>query len=144
MKKTLVTITLLAIAVAGIGIACKSKTESTGMPAGKVIATVKLNNLTATLLSDSGQLKHGDQQVTLAFSDALGKSVDVGAVSLNFHMLQMGSMAEMNDAVTFKTTDTPGVYRGRVNVEVAGEWQGQLAYEGPAGKGKTTFTVTAQ
>jgi hypothetical protein len=59
-------------------------------------------------------------------------------------MPAMGSMMAMNDAVTFTTTGTPGVYRGKVNIDMAGEWQGQLAYEGPAGKGKTTFSVTAQ
>jgi hypothetical protein len=53
-------------------------------------------------------------------------------------------MSEMNDGVTFTTTNTTGVYRGKVNIEVAGEWQSQLAYEGPAGKGKTTFSVTVQ
>jgi YtkA-like len=58
-------------------------------------------------------------------------------------MPQMGGMAAMTDAVTFTTTDTPGVYRGKVNIEVGGEWQGQLAYEGAAGKGKTTFSVPA-
>jgi YtkA-like len=143
MKRFFVAITVLVTAVVIFGVACKPKTESGSMPAGKTIATVKVNNLTATLLNDSGQLKHGDQQVTLAFSDASGKPVDVGAASLNFHMPQMAGMAEMNDAVTLTTTDTPGVYRGKVNIEVAGEWQGQLAFEGPVGKGKATFTVTA-
>ena len=56
----------------------------------------------------------------------------------------MGTMAAMNDSVTFTTTDKAGVYRGKVNIEVSGEWQGQLAYEGPAGKGKTTFSVPVQ
>jgi hypothetical protein len=59
-------------------------------------------------------------------------------------MPAMGSMAAMNDAVAFTTTNTPGVYRGKVNIGMAGEWQAQLAYEGPAGKGKTTFSVTAR
>ena len=80
----------------------------------------------------------------LAFTDSSGKPVEVGAVSLNFHMPAMGSMAAMNDAVTFTTTSTPGVYSGKVNVSMAGEWQGQLAYEGPAGTGKATFSVTAR
>jgi len=56
----------------------------------------------------------------------------------------MGSMEAMNDAVTFTTTNTPGIYRGKVDIEVGGEWQAQLAYEGPAGKGQRTFSVTAQ
>jgi hypothetical protein len=125
--------------------ACKPKTEGNGSkPAGEVVKTVKVENLTATLLTSNGQLKLGDQELTLAFSDATGKGVDVGAVSLNFHMPSMGSMAPMNDAVTFTTTDTPGVYHGKVKVEMAGEWQAQLAYEGAAGKGKTTFSVTAR
>jgi hypothetical protein len=143
MRKSLVVIALL-VSAALIGAACKSKTATSGMPAGKVIKSVKVNDLTVTLLSDAEHLKQGNQEVTLAFNDARGKSVDVGAVSLNFHMPKMGSMAEMNDSTTFTTTDTPGVYRGKVNIEVGGEWQAQLAYEGPAGKGKATFTVAAQ
>src|SRR6266436_902430 len=66
------------------------------------------------------------------------KSVTVGNLSPTLS----NSKAEMNDATTLTTTGTPGVYRGQVNIEVAGEWQGQLAYEGPVGSGKTTFTVT--
>jgi hypothetical protein len=143
MKKSFVASALLLTAVL-MGAACKSKTETTGMPAGQVIKTAKVNDLTVTLLSNADHLKQGDQELTVAFKDALGKSVDVGAVSLNFHMPKMGGMAEMNDSVTFTTTDTPGVYRGKVNIEVGGEWQAQLAYDGPAGKGKTTFTVTAR
>jgi hypothetical protein len=143
MKKSLLAVTLLATVIVLIGVACKSKTE-TAKPAGEVVKSVKVENLTATLLTSNGQIRQGDQEVTLAFSDATGKSVDVGAVSLNFHMPKMGSMAEMNDSVAFTTTDTPGVYRGKVNIEVGGEWQAQLAYEGPAGKGKTTFSVTAR
>src|SRR5262245_20351804 len=100
MNRCFVAITLLLMSVIIVGVACKSKTEGGGIPAGKAIATVKVNNLTATLLNDTGQLKHGDQQVTLAFNDATGKAVDAGAVSLNFHMPQMAGMTEMNDAVT--------------------------------------------
>ncbi len=96
------------------------------------------------LSNSTGQLKQGDQEVMLSFTDSSGKPVDVGAVSLNFHMPAMGGMAAMNDAVALTTTDTPGVYRGKVNIGMAGEWQAQLAYEGPAGTGKTSFSVTAQ
>ena len=96
------------------------------------------------LSNESGALKHGNQELMLSFTDASGKPVDVGAVSLSFHMPQMGGMAAMTDGVTFTTTDTPGAYRGKVNIEVAGEWQAQLAYEGSAGKGKATFSVTAR
>lgn len=139
MEKSLIVIALVALLV--IAAACGSKN---GAGAGKVIKSVPVGNLTATLSSDTGQLKQGDQEVMLAFTDSSGKPVEVGAVSLNFHMPAMGGMAAMNDAVTFTTTNTPGVYRGKVNIGMAGEWQAQLAYEGPAGTGQTTFSVTAK
>ena len=145
MKKSVILIAIALGVVVVIAAACGSKTGTDGsVPTGKVIKAVPVENLTATLSNGTGQLKKGNQEVTLAFTDGAGKAVDVGAVSLSFHMPQMGSMAAMTDSVTFTTTNTPGVYRGKVDIEVGGEWQGQLAYEGPAGKGKTTFSVTAQ
>ena len=140
MKKSLV-YTLALTAALTIVAAC-AKSTNDGL-SGKTIASVKVNDLTATLSNSTGQVKSGNQDVTLTFTDSAGKPVDVGAVSLNFHMPGMGSMAPMNNAVTF-TTSSAGVYSGKVNVEMAGEWQGQLAYEGPAGKGKATFSVTAR
>jgi hypothetical protein len=141
MKKSLLIIALFGVSL--VVAACGSKSAST-VSTGTAIKSVAIDRLTATLSSSTGQLKQGDQEVMLAFTDSSGKAVDVGAVSLNFHMPAMGSMAAMNDGVTFTTTDTPGLYRGKVNIGMAGEWQAQLAYEGPAGKGKTTFPVTAR
>jgi ABC-type glycerol-3-phosphate transport system substrate-binding protein len=141
MKKPLLIITIVAVLL--VIAACGSKTANT-VSTDTPIKAVKVDSLTATLSNSTGQLKQGDQEVTLAFTDSAGKPVDVGAVSLSFHMPQMGGMAAMTDGVTFTTTDTPGVFRGTVNIEVVGEWQGQLAYEGPAGKGKATFSVTAR
>lgn len=141
MKKCFVI--TLALFTALFVVAC-SKSSTDGQSAtGKPIATVTVNSLTATVSNSTGQLKSGNQELTLTFTDSAGKPVDVGAVSLNFQMPAMGSMMAMNNAVTF-TTSTPGVYNGKVNIEMAGEWQGQLAYEGPAGKGKGTFSVTAR
>jgi len=145
MKKSLILILTVLGIVFVIASACGTKTGTDGsVSTGKVIKTVPVDKLTATLSNDSGVLKHGNQELTLSFTDGSGKPVDVGAVSLNFHMPQMGSMAAMNDSVTFTTTNTPGVYHGKVTLESGGEWQAQLAYEGSAGKGKTTFSVTAQ
>jgi hypothetical protein len=140
MKKSLVLMIAVIAALVIVAACTKSTTVSTSKP----IATANVNNLTATLSSSSGQLKTGDQELMLAFTDSSGKPVDVGAVSLNFHMPAMGGMAAMNDAVTLTTTATPGVYSGKVNIGMAGEWQAQLAYEGAAGTGKATFSVTAR
>ena len=128
--------------------ACGSGTQPTAENPiqGKVIKSGPINNLTVTLSNETGKLKSGDQEIMLAFTDAAGKAVDVGmvkAAALNFKMPSMGSMAEMNDTATFTTTSIPGVYKGKVKIEMAGDWQAQISYEGDKGSGKTSIPVTA-
>lgn len=147
MHKLLIAFSLAALAL--FAAACGSdpggSSSGGGVPTGKVIKSAPVgNNLTVELANEEGALKHGEEEFYLTFKDAAGKPVDVGAVALNFHMPAMGPMAVMNDPVTFTTTGTPGVYRGKANIEVAGEWQAQITYEGPAGKGKTSFPVNAR
>ena len=122
--------------------ACGSK--STMVDAGKVIKSAPIGNLTVTLSSSSGQFKHGGDEFFITFKDSSGKPVDVGAAALTFRMPQMASMPAMNDSATLTTTDTPGVYSAKANIETAGEWQAQVSFEGPAGKGQTSFSVTAK
>lgn len=111
---------------------------------GKVIKSAPIGNgLTVTLSNDTGKMKNGEQEFMLAFTDASGKLIDVGSVGLNYQMPAMGSMPVMNDGATFVATSTPGVYKGRVSLQMAGEWQAQISYEGPAGSGKTVIPVTA-
>jgi hypothetical protein len=124
---------------------CSSSGGSSSVSQGKVIKSAPIgNNLTVTLSNRDGILRNGDQEIFLTFTDASGKPVDVGAVSFNNYMPSMGSMPAMNNAAALTTTGTAGLYRGKIDVEMAGEWQSQIAYEGPVGKGKTAFSVTAQ
>ena len=151
MKKIIVTISfaLLFGLIVLIG-ACSSSPKPTAENPiqGKVIKSGPIgNNLMVTLSNESGKLKSGDQEIMVAFTDASGKAVDVGVVSaagLNFMMPSMGSMAQMNNAANFKTTSIPGVYKGKVKIEMPGEWQAQISYEGANGSGKTSIPVTAQ
>ena len=137
MKKMLL---LLFIAVAVLTAAC----GATSSTSGSVIKSASAgNNLTVSVATSDGVLRHGQTNFILSFTDASGKTVDVGAVAMTFHMPQMGTMPAMNNSATFTTTGTPGVYNGNVNIETAGDWQVQVGYEGPAGKGKTAFTITA-
>ena len=139
MKKLVIVLGLIGLAV--LIAACGSKTNNPG----KVIKSAPAgNNLTVALATSDGALKHGNTVFMLTFSDSSGKPMDVGAVALTFHMPQMGSMAEMNDTATFTTTETPGVYRGKANIQVAGEWQVRITYDGPKGRGQATFPITAQ
>lgn len=148
---TVFAVIIFTLALVLIGTACSSGPEPTAtnpIP-GKVIKSAPIGNknLTLTLSNDTGVLKKGEQEIMLSFTDAAGKAVDVGTVSaaaLNFHMPAMGSMAAMNNAATFSTTSVPGVYKGKVNIEMAGDWQAQVSYEGVGGSGKTVIPITAR
>jgi len=140
MPKCILTISLLALS--SLLVACGSKLAT--VDAGRAIKSAPAGNLTVTLSSPSGQLKHGENEFFITFKDSAGKPVDVGSAALTFHMPQMASMPAMNDSATLTTTDTPGIYSAKANIETAGEWQAQVSFEGPAGKGQTSFSVTAQ
>jgi hypothetical protein len=140
MQKLAIILSLMALAFSA---ACGS--AGSGSNPGKVIKSAPAgNNLTVEISNEDGVLKHGDAEFFVTFKDSSGKPVDVGAVALNFFMPAMGSMTAMNNAATFTTTGTPGVYRGKAKIEMAGEWQAQITYEGPAGKGQANVPMTAQ
>lgn len=141
MSKIILTISFISLVV--FAVACGGSSSSGG--AGKAIKSGSAgNNMTVTLSSADGVLRDGQNDITLSFTDASGKPVDVGAASLNFHMPAMGTMPVMNDAATLTTTATPGIYNGKVKLQMAGEWQAQITYEGAAGNGKVNLPVMAQ
>lgn len=110
----------------------------------QAIKSTKSGDMTVTLASAGGQLRNGENELMVTFTDATGQPVDVGAASLNFHMAAMGSMAEMNDRATLTTTATPGKYRAQVKVEMGGTWEAQIAWQGAHGTGKATMNVKAK
>lgn len=139
MKKLVFVLSWITLAL--LIAACGSKATDSG----KVIKSAPAgNNLTVALAASDGVLKHGNSEFTLTFNEPSGKPVDVGAVALTFHMPQMGTMSEMNDTATFTTTETPGVYLGTAQIEVAGEWQVKVTYDGPKGRGQAAFPITVQ
>src|SRR5262249_24821830 len=113
--KLIVAGAILSIAASFVA-ACRSANPSNE----KVIKSVKSGELTITISSSTGELKNGENDLMITFFEGPGKPVDVGAASLNFHMAAMGSMAEMNDRATLTTTEIPGKYGARVNIEMAG------------------------
>jgi hypothetical protein len=112
--------------------------------AEKVIKTTKSDDQTVTLSNSTGVLKHGENDLFVSFADSSGKLIDVGAASLNFQMAAMGSMPEMNDKATLTTTETPGKYRARVEIEMSGTWEAVISYEGPHGRGQARMTVNVK
>jgi hypothetical protein len=132
---------LCLLAIVSLSLACRGGGVAGGV---QTIKSTKSGEMTVTLAGAGGQLKNGENELMVTFTDATGQPVDVGAASLNFHMAAMGSMAEMNDRATLTTTETPGKYRAQVHVEMGGTWEAQIAWQGAHGTGKTTMNVQAK
>ncbi|MFN0120410.1 MAG: FixH family protein [Blastocatellia bacterium] len=139
MKKVF---TLFLFTFALFHAACGVGGTSTG--GGQTIKSTRSGDMNVALSGAGGQLKKGENELLVTFTGAADQPLDVGAVSLNFHMAAMGSMAEMNDRATLTTTETPGRYRARVNVEMGGTWEAQIAWQGAHGTGKVTMNVQAK
>ena len=137
------TIAIFSIALFAVfAAACGSGAGTVG--ASKTIKSGSVGNLTVTVGNSDGVLKKGKQDLTVTFADSAGKPVDVGSASVSFFMPAMGSMSAMNSPANLTTTGTPGVYKANVDIEMTGEWQAQVAFDGPAGKGKGSIAITAQ
>ena len=106
----------------------------------KPIKTQKTRELNVRLLSESGQLKPGKNTFVLEFASMKdNQPADVGKVSLSASM-SMPGMAPMVSGATLEP-DGPGRYRGTISFSDSGDRQVTVAWDGPAGKGSTRFTV---
>jgi hypothetical protein len=110
----------------------------------KTIKSTRSSDTTIALSSATGEIKSGENEMTLSFTGASGNPLDVPAASLKFHMPAMGAMAEMNDVAELTTTDTRGKFHGRVNIEIAGTWEAMISFQGPRGTEQATMSVTAK
>jgi len=135
---------VISVAIA-IPLFVLSACERSGSSSGeKIVKSTRSGDTTIALSSASGEIKSGENDLTLSFTDASGNPVDVPAASLKFYMPAMGSMAEMNDVATLTTTGAPGKFKVRVNIEVAGSWEAMISFQGSRGTVQATMSVTAK
>jgi YtkA-like protein len=107
----------------------------------KTMQTQKAKEMTITLLSESGQWTQGKNTFVLAFTSAATQQpVDVGKVTLSTSM-PMPGMAPMLAGATLTPDKTPGRYFGTIDFPDRGARQVTVAWDGPAGKGSTQFSV---
>jgi hypothetical protein len=104
----------------------------------KVIKTQKVKDVTVSLLNETGQWKPGKNDVVLEFTKDK-KPVGVGKVTLSTSM-PMPGMARMIAGATLEPKG-PGRYEGTITFPDSGERQVTVAWDGPAGKGSTKFSV---
>ena len=110
----------------------------------KVMQTQKVKDMAVTLLSESGQWKQGKNTFVLEFTVAATRqSMDVGKVTLSTSMAMPG-MAPMLAGATLSPDKTSGRYLGTISFPDSGARQVTVAWDGPAGKGSTQFSVSVR
>jgi hypothetical protein len=110
----------------------------------KVIRTHKTKDMVVTLLSEPGQWTQGKNTFVLEFTSASTKQpVDVGKVTLSTSMAMPG-MAPMLAGATLSPDKGPGRYVGTISFPDSGARQVTVAWNGPAGKGSTQFSVSVR
>jgi YtkA-like len=106
----------------------------------KPVKTQKTKDLNVRVLSESGKWKPGKNTFVLEFASVKDdQPADVVKVSLNTSM-PMPGMAPMLAGATLEPAGL-GRYRGTISFPDAGDRQVTVAWDGPAGKGSTKFTV---
>lgn len=138
--RTVVMNSMVAIVLLS-SVACTGARSSGGE---KLIKSTISGDTTIAFANATGEIKSGENEMTLWFAGASGSPLDVPAASLKFHMPAMGAMAEMNDVAELTTTDTRGKFHARVNIEIAGTWEAMISFQGPRGTEQATMSVNAK
>ncbi len=106
---------------------------------GASIATQTVNDLTVKLY---GQVRKGPSELLIEFRDANNQLVDVGDVKMEANMNMPGM--QMHAGSTVERTNTPGRYRAKIKIDMAGDWNAKMSFAGPHGKGQSSFSITAK
>jgi hypothetical protein len=108
----------------------------------QAIATDSINDLAVRISDRDGHLRQGDNETTIEFRDAKARLVDVGKVNLQIDSNMPGT--QIHRDVVVERTATRGLYRTKIQVDMSGDWNMKISYDGPRGKGETAFLVPAE
>ena len=109
------------------------------------LATIQSEGVSITLLSARNEMVSGQNTLEIAFADATtGVPIEVEDVTIEFSMPAMGAMPPMQSKADVTPLSDPGRFRAVVNVQMPGEWQVTVRFQGPEGETSQTFAVVAQ
>ena len=127
---------LIGIAAAG----CGRKENATPL---KELQRVRSGDLDVVLLTPDDALTHGKDSFVLEFQSPAGELRDVGTVKANATM-PMAGMPPMFGSLELRPLDAPGRYLVDSDLGMAGTWQINVQWQGPAGSGSTTLRGAVQ
>jgi AcrB/AcrD/AcrF family/YtkA-like len=106
---------------------------------GPLIAARTVDDVTINLYGD---LHNGQSEVLIRFTDSTGHPKDVGEVKTNLTMNMPGMVMNSGSEVT--KTNTPGVYRAKLQPQMGGDWVVKLFWKNPAGEGRIEIPVSVK
>src|SRR5213596_942522 len=109
---------------------------------GRPFATQTVNDLTVNFIHPQGQLRRGNNEFLIEFRNAQDQLVDVGNVKFDLDMNMPGM--QMHSGGTIERTNTPGRYGAKIKIDMAGDWNAKISFDGPHGKGQTSFNLNAK
>jgi hypothetical protein len=109
---------------------------------GAPFLTQNVNDLTVNFITREGELRQGNNEVLIEFRDRDGQLVDVGNVKFDLNMNMPGM--QMSSGGTIERTSTSGRYRAKIKIDMSGDWNAKISYEGPRGNGQTSFNLNAR
>ena len=135
------TIGLCALALAAVMLGgCKS----TAVAEAKEIQTQRTKDLTIVLMNEKGELAMGQNRFIIAFRSASNNQpVDVGAVTVSSAMAMPG-MAPMTAPVELEPAGSTGQYAAKSDFAMSGAWKFEVRWDGPAGRGTTSFNTNVR
>ncbi|SRR6266540_5535819 len=121
----------LAAILSVAAVACRQAPDAAPL---KELQKVKSGDAEVVLLAKSDALAQGKDSFVLEFRSADGSLRDVGTVRANATMVMAG-MAPMFGNVNVRPGDAPGRYEVTSDFGMAGTWQINVEWQGPAGMG---------
>jgi len=142
-RKRLLRWITLVIAVIAIFFAGKFAWQKIRLaaPSGKPFITETVSDLTVNFLG-SGGMRKGDNDIMIEFRDRNGQLVDVGNVKFDMEMNMPGMQMHSGEAI--ERTGAGGRYRAKIKIDMSGDWNTKISFDGPHGQGHQSFSLTVK
>ena len=120
--------------------ACGRKSDTASF---KELHRSRTGDLEIVLLSEQEAVRHGKDSFVVEFRRADGTLADVGTVRVNATMAMTG-MAPMLGGTEVHPAENKGRYTVTSDLSMAGSWRFTVEWDGPAGRGSTSFPETVR
>jgi hypothetical protein len=127
---------IVMIAVVSMAAACAREAKLTELQ------RVKAGALDLLILSPRDALRHGQDTFFIEFRNSTGSLADAGNVRATASMSMSG--VPMLGTIDVKPTTVAGRYEADAELSMAGTWRLGVEWDGPAGKGSTSFSGSVQ